>query len=802
MGRAPSEPSLAQPPIGERPLASNEKTPQVAFAETLTPNLAGATDDLSSLPPVSPELYTVGFQIAQGGMGKIYAARDRKLRRDIVLKTLVEGAPIGRFEREALITARLQHPSIVRVYDAGKLGGEPFYAMEYVRGKSLDKVVAAADDAEARLALLPHVIAVADALAYAHTEGVIHRDLKPANVLVGSFGETVVIDWGLAKDTRGVLEDSLEPQLPASLPAQPVGALGSSDLTVAGAVMGTPSYMPPEQARGEGADERSDVYAIGAILYTVLAGTPPITGTRALDDARAGGVTPLRNHAPETPDELVTIVEHAMSFDPRERYSSARELAEDLRRYSTGKLVARHSYSTRDLIRRWLRKNKTPVAIAGTVVLGLLILSTIWVRGIAAERDRATDELELTRTTLDRVETTGDDLAIAQAERVLSIDPTSSIAWLARLSPKGLERPRARELADSAAARGVAFEFAGPRGAITQLVVAQPVGAAYTAGSDGQLFRWRLGTFKGEPLGAHRGPVTTLASSFDGFWLATGGEDGAVEIWDLENVHDRKGAHHAAKVRAVVFSPDGNSIASTGDDGAVWTWSVLKGDGRSLYKEAQPLTAIAWGPTTIYAGRADGKVISIDAATGKALATLESHHAEVRVLALSPDGKHLASGSRDGSVIVWTLADSKRRALATHADNVRDLVWTASNQLITAGGDPAIHVHDLAAAKTFDLAGNPSAVNDLAVSATEIAAACTDGKIRVWPIDHPRGNPHTLIGHRVSVAGVAFTLDGKKLLSIADDRMRLWPLDPVSPAPSGKDLATWLASRTNLTIAK
>ncbi len=783
-------------------MPSNERTPQVAFAETLTPNLAGATDDLSSLPPVSPELYTVGFQIAQGGMGKIYAARDRKLRRDIVLKTLVEGAPVGRFEREALITARLQHPSIVRVYDAGKLRDEPFYAMEYVRGKSLDKVVAAADDAEARLALLPHVIAVADALAYAHSEGVIHRDLKPANVLVGSFGETVVIDWGLAKDTHGSTDDSFEPQIQvASLPAHPVGALGSSDLTVAGAVMGTPSYMPPEQARGEGTDERSDVYAIGAILYTVLAGTPPITGTRALDDARAGGVTPLRERAPETPDELVTIVEHAMAFDPRERYSSARELAEDLRRYSTGKLVAHHSYSTRDLIRRWLRKNKTSVAIAGTIVLGLLILSTIWVRGIAAERDRAAEDLEAARTTLDKVETTGDDLAIAQAERVLAVDPTSSIAWLTRLSPKGLERPRARELADSAAGRGVAFEFAGPRGAITQLAVAQPVGAAYTAGSDGQLFRWQLGAFKGEPLGAHRGPVTTLASSFDGFWLATGGEDGAVEIWDLENVHDRKGAHHAAKVRAVVFSPDGNSIASAGDDGAVWIWSVLKGDGRSLYKDVQPLTAIVWSATTIYAGRADGKVVELDAATGKLLGTLESHNAEVRVLALSPDGKILASGSRDGSAIVWTLADKKRRALATHADGVRDLVWTASNQLITAGGDPAIHIHDLAASKTFDLAGNTSAVNDLAVSPTEIAAACTDGKLRVWPITG--GNPtRTLIGHRVSIAGVAFTVDGKKLLSIADDRMRLWPLDPVSPAPSGKALATWLASRSNVTIAK
>jgi len=787
----------------------------------VTPNLIGATDDLPTLPVVPPDLYSVGFELARGGMGRIFAARDRKLRRDIVLKTLTPGGHVARFEREALITARLQHPSIVRVYDAGRLENEPFYAMEYVRGKSLDKVVAAADDPEARLALLPHVIAIADALSYAHNEGVIHRDLKPANVLVGSFGETVVIDWGLAKDTKG--EDSIDPDRaqasgPAAQPvaqaignqslggqwsgaAAPIGALGSADLTVAGAVMGTPSYMPPEQARGEPADERSDVYAIGAILYTVLAGAPPITGMRALDDARAGGVTPLRDRAPDTPDELVTIVEHAMAFDPRDRYSTARELAEDLRRYTTGKLVARHAYSTSALFGRWLRRNRTPFASAATAILALLVLSAIWIHGIAAERDRVTDALDESRTSLDKVEASLDDLAIAQAERTLTGDPSTAIAWLSRLTEGGLERPRARELADTAAARGFAYELAGPRGAITQLVMAQPVGTAYTAGVDGQVFRWQLGSFKSAPLGAHRGAVTTLAASSDGFWLATGGDGGDVKIWDLENVHDRPAAHHGARVRAVTFSPDGNLIASTGDDGAVWTWNVLKNEGRAIFRDAQPLTTLVWSAGAIYAGRADGKLVEIDPTSGKLLATLEAHPTEVRVLALSLDGKQLASGSRDGSVVVWTLADRKRRSLATHADGVRALAWTPSNHLVTAGGDPAVHVHDLAAGKTFDLAGNTAAVTSLSVSSTEVAAACTDGKVRVWPL--VGGNPtRTLVGHRVSVAGVAFSADGKKLLSIADDRMRLWPLEPAPPAPSGKAFATWLASRTNLTVAR
>ena len=226
-----------------------------------------APNDPSTPVLNAPERYRVGRELARGGMGSINEAEDLRLSRTVAIKQLLVGSAHARarFEREALITAHLQHPAVIPVFDFGELPSrKPYYAMKLVEGTSLARAIDEAKSFEARLGLLPHVIAVIDAIAFAHSRGIVHRDLKPQNVLVGAFGETVVIDWGLAKDLK-TSDDTLPVEV---YPAE-------ENLTQLGTIIGTPAYMPPEQAEGAPVAERPDVYALGALLYHLLAGRRP-----------------------------------------------------------------------------------------------------------------------------------------------------------------------------------------------------------------------------------------------------------------------------------------------------------------------------------------------------------------------------------------------------------------------------------------------------------------------------------------------------------------------------------------------
>jgi serine/threonine protein kinase len=311
-------------------------------------------------PNLSGTRYELVEKIGQGGMGTVYLARDRQLDRPVALKVL-NGLPAdaeteARLAREARIIARLEHPGIVPVHDSGVLAdGRFYYAMKLVRGKRLDEQVDRSTPLLERLALFQKIC---DAVAFAHAHGVLHRDLKPQNIMVGPFGEVLVMDWGVAKEVKHA------PQTPGQAAVN--GALERSGNTAHGTVLGTPGYMAPEQARGETSmDERIDVYSLGAILYVLLTGRPP--------DAEPGLLRP-RHVDRSIPRPLEAICLKALAEDRSLRYADVVELAGDVTNFLAGRRVQAYPESPLDAARRIGAKYRTAIALVLAYVIVRILL--------------------------------------------------------------------------------------------------------------------------------------------------------------------------------------------------------------------------------------------------------------------------------------------------------------------------------------------------------------------------------------------------------------------------------------------
>lgn len=416
--------------LAERSLTARVELEQL-LAELRVPRRTG--DQLGERQP-----------LASGGMALVYRVRDPLLQRELAMKVLRSDPSSGatplpgsardsqrvrRFLSEARLTAKLDHPGIVPVHELGvDARGTPFFTMRLVRGSSLADVLKAARSGDRQWGLsrvLEVMLKVCDAVAYAHSQGVVHRDLKPTNIMVGAFGETYVMDWGLARGGEPEERSHGHAALPAVKADEPI--------TDDGDVIGTPNYMPPEQASGaqQQVGPRSDVYALGAILYQLLTGKPPYADI--VERGEAPNVlaallkrepTPIRSLASDAPKELVAIAEKAMSRDSADRYSDMSAVAEDLRAYIDGRVVLAHEQGVGAELRKWLKRNRV---LAYTAVFALLSAAS----GVAAyvtasqrykERERFEQDLRLAET----LRTRADQLWPAVPDRLPALR-----AWLA-----------------------------------------------------------------------------------------------------------------------------------------------------------------------------------------------------------------------------------------------------------------------------------------------------------------------------------------------------------------------------------
>jgi serine/threonine protein kinase len=337
--------------------------------------------------------YGLKEEIARGGMGRIYLGQDPRLKRTVAIKvsTVSYGGEDPRFVKEAKVLAALAHPSIVPIYNIGQESeGHPYYAMKLVKGRTLQAVIKGLSEGHEETVahytqkrLLTVFRKVCDAMAFAHSKEILHRDLKPENIMVGEFGEVLVMDWGLAK-IRGEQELAARAAAPGSVESAASGE-ESLGMTMEGEVLGTPQYMSPEQASGMSADldDRADVYALGGILYSILALRPPVGGStleEVLSKVKTGAILPMdpsfrepfeeKGKTERVPEALLAVIRKAMALEREARYPGVADLAEDIDAYERGYATSAQAAGFVKRSRLWLGRNKT-FAVTVMVVVGM-----------------------------------------------------------------------------------------------------------------------------------------------------------------------------------------------------------------------------------------------------------------------------------------------------------------------------------------------------------------------------------------------------------------------------------------------
>ncbi len=708
-------------------------------------------------------------ELGRGAMGTVYRGWQATARRPVAVKVLAANVPAGRVRVEAVAASRLLHPNIVQLFEVKEHQGRPALVLEFVEGGSLAQKLNGKPQPPRDAARFIETLAWA--MAYAHGRGVIHRDLKPANILLSAGPDEPlrrcvpkISDFGLAK----FIEER-------------------ERLTATNELLGTPSYMAPEQLGGSATiDARVDVYALGAVLYECLTGRPPFLGETVLDtldQVRSQDPLPPSELQPRLPRDLEIICLKCLQKQPARRYSSARELAEDLARFQAGEPILARAVGPVERLWKWSRRRPTTAALWLICLLALSVLlvgGTLLNQALRQQRDLAREqaaELEM------QLERTRRLLYTAQLLRIGTVWESDPAQALGMLEDPLVCPPDLRCLSWSllhGQCKRYREMIASLDAAVTAMTHYPRGGLLLTGDSAGQLCFWDTVTREvASRRQAHSDKIITLALSGDGLLLASGGTDGLVRLWEMPNGTPRGQLTFKQPPLGVAWHPDGKTLLVAADQLTLWDARTLR-QRRAIRPESGCASSVAISPdgALLACGDQEDAIRLWDARTGKPRGVMRGHTAPVTRLVFTRQANRLVSAGLDGVVRLW---DVDRLAQLDYFEAavgpITDLALHPVDPVVclVGLGRGEEQVHDVQLWSLSTRSGSDpqrghggAAVASFAPEGKTLFTSGADRTIKFWNYPAPR-EQFSLRGHRGVPGSVCLSKSGRLLAWVANE---------------------------------